>query len=425
MYKTRIHQWDLDKKLKEREARAIIHMHGRRRSKATQMYLRGRAVDINTVHSYFKRKRIAIEDVLDSDAISLPGLVCKTPTVSPEPMPETFTPIESADNVIPELQNLMTMAGPQDLESPGAFKIAEMLLADVQEYFLSSFESKARMPQDRNHFDQSGSPLLHLDSCYVMYRQIAKACSLFDENQGVEAYRLVSKELSKLKIIAEHQSCEALLLIFQSIAMLLKRQEKPLVLMLCKQLYSVIVNLSTRKDSVVLVYRRIFSRLSLLVYNCDTPDYLLAAVRTWMDTHSTVLGHSHIRTLYAAITLSQVTRSLYGPEGLLEPLETLQSSLEKQDGPGTEQSALIMTEMYNIHVECGHFNSATSLAQQLERQYPTILPMHGIQLGASVTKCRLFLEMIFYRAATRCIDYDQTHDKIEIDEMRRNIEFVC
>ena len=153
------------------------------------------------------------------------------------------------------------------------------------------------------------------------------------------------------------------------------------------------------------------------------PTHLITYLQQY--SHSTVLGYSHTRTLYAATTLSQLTRSLYRPDGLLEPLETLQSSLEKQHGAETEQSALIMTEMYKIYVERGDFHSATSLAQQLERQYSSILPMHGMQSSASVTKRRLLLEMIFYRAATRCIDFDQTSDQIETDEMRRNPGFVC
>jgi hypothetical protein len=88
MYKFRIKKWGLDKKHKEHEARAIIHMHTSRLGKATRIRLRGQSVDINNVLSYFKRKRIAIEDVLSSEAATLQDLVCETPVMSPRPMPQ-------------------------------------------------------------------------------------------------------------------------------------------------------------------------------------------------------------------------------------------------------------------------------------------------------------------------------------------------
>src|SRR5450755_3701241 len=122
MYKFRIKKWGLDKKHKEHEARAIIHMHTSRLGKATRIRLRGQSVDINNVLSYFKRKRIAIEDVLSSEAATLQDLVCETPVMSPRPMPQRTLSAEL-----------------HCLESPDRFKTAELLCTEIREYILASF----------------------------------------------------------------------------------------------------------------------------------------------------------------------------------------------------------------------------------------------------------------------------------------------
>lgn len=69
------------KKLKEHEARAIIHMHARQHGRATQIQLRGRTINIESVQQYFKCKRIDIKDVLDSSLVTIPDLICHTAVV--------------------------------------------------------------------------------------------------------------------------------------------------------------------------------------------------------------------------------------------------------------------------------------------------------------------------------------------------------
>ena len=373
MYKTRLHQWGLDKKLKEHEARAIIQMHARRNGKATRMRLRDLSVDIKKAYSHFKRKGISIDNVLDSEAALHPELVCETPVASPAPMSQDLVPIVSRDSTIAGLQNLMTVAGPQDIGSPRAFRMVEMLFAEAREYLCCSI-----------HFDHGHSPSRKqahtpsLEASYKVHAEIRKACYRFDQYQEVEVLEFSGKDYSNLENIVEESSCEVALLMILTIAMLLNRQRmlKSTALTLCKQLYSAATNSKSRESPIVSVLGRLFSKLGFLLhYGDDASDYLLAIVHVFIDSLKTTLGPVDVRTVYATVILSRVTRSLYGPNGLLGPLENLRSSLEEQDGWGMRQSDLIMTEIINLNLACGHYQTAQNLLRQVKST------KHAIVLG--------------------------------------------
>ena len=362
MYKTRIHQWGLDKKLKEHEARAIIHMYARRRGKATRMRLRDLIVDIEKAYSHFQRKKITIDSVLASDAVSLSDLVCETPAASPTPMPQDLIPIELADSIIPELQSLMTMAGPQDIGSPKAFRVGEMLVIDAREYLLCSIHFKHGHDRVRNK--SAG-----VSYCIDVYCTIQRARRLFNRDQEIQALDLVAKGCSMLEDIVEYMPCDAVLTIIQLIAILVKRQRKQqsLALMLWKQLYPAAINSKFREHPIISVFGRLFSNLGLLLHNDDAPDYLLATIHVFIDSLKTILGPVHLRTIHATVVLSRVTALLYGPEGLLKPLETLRSSLVEQHGWGITQSILIMLEIIELSIDCGHYQTARNLIRELKK----------------------------------------------------------
>ena len=361
MYQTRVHQWGLDKKLKEHEARAIIHMLARQRGKATRMRLRDLPVDIDKAYSHFRRKGITIDEVLDSDAASLPELVCETPAVSPRPVPQDLTPTVSADNIIPELQDLMVMAGPQDLGSPRAFRIVEMLFVDAREYLLRSTNLGYGHNRSKKHFYDVGALV-------KVYHTTLKAWFLFDRHGEVRARDLVLYGFLDFETTVEDMSCEAILMMIHSIATFLERQQKQksMALLLCGQLYATATNSKSRGDPIISVFGRMFSRIGLLLHNDDAPDYLLTVVHVFIDSLKTILGPVQEQTVFAAVVLSRVTRSLYGPKGLLGPLETLRSSLEKQPGWGRVQSAMVTVETAALNVACGDYQTARNIVKQFD-----------------------------------------------------------
>ena len=368
MYQTRIHQWGLDKKLKEHEARAIIHMLARRCGKATRMRLRDLPVDVEKSYSHVRRKGITIDEVLDSDAASLPDLVCETPAVSPRPMPQDLIPTVSADNIIPQLQDFMTMAGPQDLGSPRAFRMVEKLFSDAREFSLGSI-----------HHDPSGKLFYASGATMKVYDAIERAYDLVDQHQDIQGRNLVAKEYSNFETMVADMSHGDVFMMICSIARLLKRQEKQksMALLLCRLLSSAATNSKSRGHPILSIYGRMFSSIGLLLHNVEAPDYILAAVHVFIDSLTTILGPVHVQTVFATVTLSRVTALLYGPEGLLGPLETLRSSLKEQPGWDTPQSQLVLVELAALNVACGHYQMARNLARQFEilqrkREVPNI-----------------------------------------------------
>ena len=344
MYKTRIHQWGLDKKLKEHEARAIIHMHARRRGKATRMRLRDVPVDIQRVYSHFQRKGITVDSVLDSDAVSLPDLVCETPPMSPRPTHQALIPIQSADITIPEPQDRVTAAGPRDLGSPRAFRMVEMLLVDIREYSLISIHIK----YGDNPFGNTLCDLFNFET----FQLTLKKASFF-MYCGAEDYSC-EMVISNLKHLFEEMFCEAPFLMIKSIAMFLSREckQRSQALVLCMQLFTATMNSQIREQPLIFILGRLLSTIGLLLRNDDAPDYLLAAVHVFIDSLKTILGPFHQRTVCAAVILARVTRYLYGPTGVLRPLEALRSSLEMHNQSGTSQSIFINQEIRKIHNEC-------------------------------------------------------------------------
>ena len=360
MYKTRIHQWGLDRKLKEHEARAIIHMYSRRRGKATRMRLRDLPVGIEKAYSHFQRKKITIDSVLAYDAVWLPDLVCETPAASPAPMSQDLVSMVPADSIIPELQNLMTMAGPQDLGSPGAFRVGEMLFIDAREYINGSIHLGYSLNLSRKS-------LCSFKALYTVYPGMKDSCSRLDQPQEVRD--LVAKEYSNLDKIAEDTSYGVVLMMICTIATLLGRQQKQKLgaSMLCKKLYFIAINSKSRQDPIISVFGRFFSNLDLLLHTDDAADYLLATIHVFIDSLKMILGPVHLRTLNAVVVLSEVTNILYGPEGLLKPLETLRSSLEEQSGWSMKHSAMIMMEIIELNIECGHYQTAQNIVREFKK----------------------------------------------------------
>lgn len=341
MYKFRIKKWGLDKKHKEHEARAIIHMHTSRLGKATRIRLRGQSVDINNVLSYFKRKRIAIEDVLSSEAATLQDLVCETPVMSPRPMPQRTLSAEL-----------------HCLESPDRFKTAELLCTEIREYILASFGTGRWVSHGLDKYCQSKKVSFAKGGPLDLFREVQNACSLFDCKRPVQAVQTLSKGFASIKIIVADQSLGALPYLIRSVALLLVRQLKLEVLSLCKQLCSMAAIVGSRGDRVTHFFKNIFLRIALLARDDEANDFLLAALQSLIDSYVEVLDPCHLQTVQAASTLTRVMSILDGPGSLVGPLRALYGSMERQQGPGAWQSLLLLFELVDVHVDCRQFQAA-------------------------------------------------------------------
>ena len=341
MYKSRIQKWGLDKKHKEHEARAIIHMHTLRLGKATRIRLRGQSVDINNVLSYFKRKGIAIEDVLSSEVATIQDLVCVTPVISLRTMPQRTL-----------------RADLHHLESPDRFLTAELLCTEIREYILASFGTGRWVSHGSDKYCQSKKALFAKGCPLDLFREVSNACSLFDHARPVQAVQTLSDGFASIKIIVADQSLGASPYLVRSVALLLVRRLKREVLSLCKQLCSMAAIVDSGGDRVTQFFKNIFLRIALLARNDEATDFLLTALQSLVDSYVEILGVCHLQTVQAVSTLTRVMNILCGPQSLVGPLTALYRSMEMQQGPGAWQSLLLLFELVDVHVDFRQFQAS-------------------------------------------------------------------
>ena len=374
MYKSRIHKWGLDKKLKEREVRAIIHMLARRRGKATRILLRGRSVDIKTAESHLKRKRITTEDVLKTVVDPLPDLICETPRMSPEPFTPSSPSQEAHSNTTLLLQGIMERRRPQHLDSPDPLKTAELLFADLRECVLSSFgtgswvsygpDEYCRSQNALNYTEGRGRPRLVVSNGRAVWDVYDRA----PRNGHFSLERLPDKWGYDRTI----DDVEAISYLIRAVAALLLKTSKSAVLKLCKQLHHHYTSLRNDDKRISSAFGRVCTNVSILVHNDVAVDYLPTALQILIDSHNQILDECHLQTVHVAVILAQVMGLLYGPAGIAKPLEALHSSLDKQHGPSCRRSAVLLIQIASIHIQCDQFGAASIIVQRLIEHAETL-----------------------------------------------------
>ena len=359
MYKSRIHKWGLDKKLKEREARAIVHMHARRRGKATRMLLRGKAVDIKTAQSHLKRKGITVEDALKTIDDPLPDLICETPRMSPGPLSPNSQSQKARTDTIEstssQLQVLIERRRPQHLDSPTLLKTAELLFMDIRECVLSSFETGSWVSNGPDEYCRpKNARVCETGTCVELRTANVLSHERFNNVQST-TLDTITGILKRTWSVEEVQSSMILEYLVGVVALLLMRRLKSIVLDLLVQLYDFYTSSGTEKMRTLSVLIRICTRIRILVHNDVALDYLPTALRALIDSHNEVLDQFHLQTIHLAVMLARVMGILYGPTGLTKPLETLHSSLERQQMSASRRSALLLIELENIHIRGGRY----------------------------------------------------------------------
>ena len=343
VFMSRIQQWGLNKKLKEPEARAIIHLLARHRGRASCIRLRGRRVEVQAIESLLKRKGITISDVLSTNAPHVSNLIYKTPDMSPKPMSKMLDPGTAANNGL--LQVDAGRAVPRCLTIPDVFRLTELLCADVREYVLSSFGTGAWLPQSLDSDRSSEESLKSVMDSYRTHHNILFARR---ENKPGVAVKEIREGLANLKKFTVWRNFDILPLTIQVIATVLMRRPRPTATMLSKQLCFIAASLDFGEGHPIVYLQKIFTRIGRIAYNDETPDYLLAIIRSSIDSHEHVLGQYHLQTLRNTAALSRTMCILYGTDGLFEPLEALRSSLESQQGPDTRESRFLRNELFML-----------------------------------------------------------------------------
>ena len=316
MYKSRIRIWGLDKKLKENEARAIIHILTQHRGEASYVQLRGRRVDFKAVESHFKRKGMAIGDVLGTDAPHVSNLICETPDMSERGVPRC-------------------------LPSPEPFKTTELLCADIREYALSSFGPTGWLSYTPIHYWHIRPIDGAFARVFMTWMQVVNKPDMAMMEEARKA------SVSFMESI-DGEGPEAFSMLIQLIAVILVGPPRPLTRIIIKNLCFMDVTHDFRGSHINMYLRKVFTRIGQLASSDENPGYLLAVTRSSMDSYEHALGQYHHQSIFSTATLSRIMCILYGPDGLSEPLEALLSSLESQQGPGTRQSLLLRSEIRRL-----------------------------------------------------------------------------
>ncbi|KAL8789403.1 MAG: hypothetical protein Q9213_001160 [Squamulea squamosa] len=376
MYKDRIRKWGLDKKIKEHEARAILHLYNSLKSKSTEIRLRGRRVDVRRIEHYFHRKGVSVEDVLSTPAIPMPKLTthtCSTVTKVLRSSPKrrrdfstsqglNFTASSSDDDMVLLSREKASAARPQYISSPASFKIAESIFADVHEYVLASFNLGYWVSRGSDEFCRN-QMTIGLEKGTNPYRNETRvACLLFDKNEPDQAKQKLLQGFAQAKTLVHRQAIGALPYIIESLAILLANRKYQFAHEMLKHLT---VAFGLNSNQTTLIFKRIFWMMRPLVYEDGADGFLLAMVRSLIGSYEKVLGPSHLQTIKTVSVLTRVFEYLYGPVGLDMPLNSLYQSMVQQYGPQDIRSLLVLLDIADIQLQCCQYSTAEATAYKV------------------------------------------------------------
>ena len=148
MYKDRIRKWQIDKKIKSHEMRAIIRKQAQRSrtGKKSLFFLRNSQVPEHKVNRYRKAMKLLSEDqALILRAETPPGLVCHTPPASPLATPEVFEIPERIARLVQEYTDGSFDSGTWIISEPG-----DAVSTKGSRYFIDVFN--AQVHNFVNHF---------------------------------------------------------------------------------------------------------------------------------------------------------------------------------------------------------------------------------------------------------------------------------
>lgn len=207
MYKTRIKQWGLDKKNKEKEMRAIVRKKKQLRGheQSTTFRIRGRPVQYKEVIRYWERKGVRIEDVVGQRGESkTPEAVdCFTPLRPPTMMPESMTN-------------------------------SERIFVSIRDYFKGCFETGTWFATDPRVSCQTTKVQEDaFASLNALTTKSETACVLFDNNRYQEAGQSLISAASEIKkiLLAEHPMTLTYLLGLVAYTFQLRRHEIALTIL--------------------------------------------------------------------------------------------------------------------------------------------------------------------------------------------------
>ncbi len=278
MYKTQITKWDLDKKNKECEMRAIVRKNQQRadQGKRSIIRVRGQRQDFAKVVRYWNRKGVSIEDIIARR------------TASPTP--------EAVECLTPPL------ASP--IVTPQALAIPERTFRCIQDYFRGSFESKEWVKTESSIPSYTirenrifGDPMTDLSS------QIDLACQLLCRKRFKEAGQTLIIATAKIKTIIKVQHPESLGKLFWLIILIRQVGKDELALILLRQ-FSALGRVLLGSDHPLV---RVLGWIDA-AYASGFDDLVIRCLGITADQFENTLGRMHTTTLHSRLMIIWVTQ---------------------------------------------------------------------------------------------------------------------
>ncbi|KIN03326.1 hypothetical protein OIDMADRAFT_51293 [Oidiodendron maius Zn] len=198
MYKDRIKKWNLDKKTKETEARAMLNMKVQRAAigKDSVFRVRGKTMTIDDVLRYFKRKGILDPEVVPqtAEASMSTAIECWTPPLTPKPgyattlgpgglgvdfyeplgaemgsvsymsldatqgnVVNTYLSVDQTRQILFSNPEIQSFEVPDSPLPPQSLLVYEKLFASITSYFEGAFDGGLFMEKDNGYLDSASA----------------------------------------------------------------------------------------------------------------------------------------------------------------------------------------------------------------------------------------------------------------------------
>ena len=328
MYKDRISKWQIDKKIKGHEMKAIIRKQAQRSraGKNSLFYLRNSQVPQHKVTRYRKAmKLLSEEQALVLRAETPPGLVCQTPPASP-------------------------------LNTPAVLEIPERIARLVQDFIDGSFDSgKCTASESGKVFTKAPESFIcGFDS------QVHNVINYFNRGETSFAWRLLRMAMSSIEHIvsAEHPSTLDILA-FTLLATMHSLNTPGIAFILLKQFSAMSAHILPKQHP----FNKIFARLSRLdMYHLK--HTLIAAKESHSDNFARRSGRFNWITLETQLLLLELkfmAGVAHTTEGYFTLLEAMELALDASD----PRVLYVRRELAGRYLREGDFIEAAAMAQSL------------------------------------------------------------
>ena len=299
MYKDRIRKWQIDKKIKGHEMKAIIRKQAQRSGagKKSLFHLRNSQVPEHKINRYRKAmKLLSKEQAIMLRAETPPGLVCQTPPASP-------------------------------LTTPLVLEIPERIVRLIQDYIDGSFDSGAWM------VTESGDHVMWKGSHNLVHKLVDQFCNVvtyFQRGQTSYAWRILRAAMMSIEhIVSAEQPLTLDILAFILLDTMHSLDTSEIAFILLKQFSAMSAHILPKQHP----FNQIFARLIRLDMS-HLKYTLIMAKESQSDSFSRRSGRFNWVTLDTQVSLlglKSMTGAAHTTEGYLTLLEAMELALDTSD----------------------------------------------------------------------------------------------